>query len=208
MTGTRRSLSPAQRENPLVGRTAGLLAAILSLAGCGGHGAGTADGGAATAATADAPSVQDARPIGACTQHACRSPTPLTVGGVDTGIDNCAGGGVRRRAIVDCPSLIPRPQECPVGDGASSTCTSDTDCTSAPNGYCEVGVDQNEEPGCHCLYGCLRDSDCESGLICVCREVVGVCFPALCSSGDSCLPGCDCVNIDDSTFLCQSPTDP
>jgi hypothetical protein len=205
----------------------GLLASLGVAAGCGGGGGSVAAdggrgsvaadggtsskdagaGGATDARTNDAAYAPDAPIVGACSEPPCQNPIPLIVADADTGIDDCEGGGVRRRAIVECPSLIPRPQECHAGNGTNSTCVSDTDCTSAPNGYCEVNLDQSEHLDCSCLYGCLRDSDCASGSICVCRDVVGSCFPASCSSGDSCSPGCDCVNRNSSMFVCQSPMD-
>ena len=142
-----------------------LLAALGLLGGCGGSvvvkgdgdGHGPGPNGSDAGPSGGPSSGQDAQgnPPAACTLHACLNPSPMVVGALDTGYDTCRGGWLRRRAIVDCPSLLPRPSggACPVADGGTqSGCASDQDCTTLPNGYCTAG--------CYCLYGCLRDSDC------------------------------------------------
>jgi hypothetical protein len=77
-----------------------------------------------------------------------------------------------------------------------------------PYGHCEnqFGVE------CSCLYGCVRDTDCASGSICVCADPVGQCERARCTSDASC-NGCDCIDSTDDpgcpgkSFACQTPTD-
>jgi hypothetical protein len=207
-----------------------LLAALGLLGGCGGGVMATGDGdgrapgpngsdagpsegldsgqGDAGDNERDAPPPgQDAHgnPPGACTLHACLNPSPMVVGALDTGYDTCQGGWLRRRAIMDCPSLLPRPSggACRVADGGGqSGCTSDKDCTSRPNGYCTAE--------CYCNYGCLRDSDCGNAEnICVCGDPVGQCEFAYCTSGGGCLPDCDCVSPPpyQNEFTCQTPAD-
>jgi hypothetical protein len=148
----------------------------------------------------------------ACGSHPCQSPAPLVVGGVDTGYDTCAGGALRRRAVVGCPSLLPRAGGgvCPPGGGVG--CSSDKDCTDKPLGICQSG----DPGGCFCIYGCARDSDCGSGEVCVCGDPVGRCEPASCGTGGAqgagC-GGCDCIDSTDypgcpgKSFACQSPYD-
>jgi hypothetical protein len=180
-----------------------LLAALGLLGGCGGTIAASGDGdGGGPSPTGGG---------GACTLHPCLNPSPFLIAGIDTGYDTCQGTApapgysqptLRRRAIMDCPSLLPRASvgagACPVTDGgANSACARDEGCTSQPNGYCS---------GCYCYYGCLRDSDCGSGSICVCDNPVGRCRVSSCSSGGTCLPGCDCVSPF-SGFSCQTPAD-
>jgi hypothetical protein len=199
-----------------------LLAALGLLGGCGG-GVAAADGdggpnpnggdagqGDALGNGHDAPS--DAPTT--CALHPCLNPSPLLVANVDTGYDTCEGGTLRRRAVVDCPSLLlsragdacSEPDGGPDG-GIYSECASDKDCTSHPNGYCgyEAFLVDAGSPGCYCSYGCLRDADCGSGNVCVCGDPVGYCVSAICSSDASCLPGCDCVAR--GAFVCQSPAD-
>ncbi len=79
----------------------------------------------------------------------------------------------------------------------------------SPNGYCITGV---QFPGCVCNYGCLSDSDCSSGQVCLCQDPVGKCVPANCQSDANCAngycstydysPGCGGV-----AFACTTPRD-
>jgi hypothetical protein len=143
----------------------------------------------------------------------CVDPVPVVVGGQDTGYDTCDGGAVRRRAIVDCPSLVPRPASATTAcaQQTANPCVEDSDCTGGPHGECA----SIEGPGgyCNCAYGCVRDSDCRAGEICVCGDPVGSCAPASCTSGESCAPGAECATYEaepgcpSEAFACQTPTD-
>ncbi|MGH7434479.1 MAG: ferritin-like domain-containing protein, partial [Polyangiaceae bacterium] len=153
-------------------------------------------------------------PPASCSKHPCTSPTPIVVAGVDTGFDTCAGGTIRRRAIVSCPSTLPRAGggSCSAGDsGAFMNCTSDSDCTMSPDGHCELN-NPAPNPGfsaqCLCNYGCRNDSDCTGGSICLCGDPVGTCVPSECATGSGCLPGCDCARPAlFGSFACQTPED-
>jgi len=133
---------------------------------------------------------------------------------------------MRRRAVVDCPSLLPR------GDGGvscrvnfpvpGSRCSSDSDCADAglgPRATCESTFACSPAGGgggyfCGCTAGCVRDSDCPTSTICVCGDPIGHCVRATCASRSSCDPGCDCIDPitdRDRTFFhsfdCQTPPD-
>jgi hypothetical protein len=171
------------------------------------------DDGGITPVPVPLPSPPDPMPPASCSKHPCTSPTPVVVGGVDTGFDTCSDGTTRRRAIVTCPTLLPRSGggSCSAPDsGAFMNCTKDSDCADAPNGHCEVnnpgagfGLEQ-----CLCNFGCRSDSDCGSGEICLCGNPVGKCVLSECSSGSGCLPGCDCASPQTfGSFACQTPED-
>jgi hypothetical protein len=139
----------------------------------------------------------------------CLNPTPILVGGQDTGYDLCAGGVTRRRAIKTCPSLLPRttPNPCDYDGGVQGACRTDQDCTSVPYGLCNPN-----QAGCYCQGGCVADSDCPSGEICECGDPVGACVPADCNAG-TCAPGFDCADFTANpgcpgkTFACTTPQD-
>jgi hypothetical protein len=124
-------------------------------------------------------------------RYPCSSPTPVMIGGSDTGYDLCAGQEAtvfRRRAIVQCPDLSPRATRCQQPGDSGAQCASDTECTAKPHGACMLGVDT----GCHCVYGCSRDSECGAQEICLCADPIGQCYAASCNVG-SCAPGYACV---------------
>jgi len=144
-----------------------------------------------------------------CSSHACVNPTAIIIGDADTGYDTCEGkdsffnggdvGYLRRRAVVACPSLLPRPSggACvPLfGDGGGGTCNSDSDCSGYPNGHCERWSEDGGTPvSCQCLPGCIHDSDCKASEMCLCGSPVGMCVPASCASGASCGSGCECIS--------------
>jgi hypothetical protein len=202
---------------------AALVTALGWLGGCGGIASrsGGADGGASSGGAAGTNPVAGSAIFGqptVCTAHPCVDPKPVIVANVDTGYDTCAGGVLRRRAIVDCPSLLPREStSCQYtcdGGGIPGACTKDTDCTEHPFGFCRKGGGAGAIAAgntiicfanCTCSYGgCVRDSDCGNNEICVCADPVGSCMPSSCSSGKDCKPGCDCV----ATYgQCQTPQD-
>ena len=202
---------------------AALVTALGLLGGCGGIASrsGGADGGASSGGAPGTNPVAGSAIFGqptVCTAHPCVDPKPVIVANVDTGYDTCAGGVLRRRAIVDCPSLLPRASTdcqytCDAG-GIPGACAKDTDCTAHPFGFCRKGGGAGALAegntiicfaNCTCSYGgCVRDSDCGNNEICVCADPVGSCMPSSCSSGKDCQPGCDCV----ATYgQCQTPQD-
>lgn len=141
----------------------------------------------------------------------------VLVGGHDTGYEQCSGGSLRRRAVVTCPSLLPRSAngacalEASVPD-AGGFCRSDQDCKDRPYGHCEDQSGSGGPSECACEYGCERDGDCTAGQICVCADPVGHCESASCTSGAGC-GGCDCIDSADNpgcpgkSFSCQTPAD-
>jgi hypothetical protein len=146
-----------------------------------------------------------------CTLPSCTIAAPVVIGGVDTGYDTCQGGAMRRRAEVDCPSLLPRAFACPVPDGGlGGNCRTDSDCTLAANGFCRYFPQGGAslQPGCQCEYGCVRDSDCPSSTeICVCGDPMGICVSGSCSGTQSCQASCDCIAPAGTSFQCQTPED-
>lgn len=148
-----------------------------------------------------------------CSKHPCTNPVPIVVGGVDTGFDTCSGVTIRRRAVVSCPSLLPRADggTCLTQSGAFMNCTQDSDCTQSANGHCELNTFTNNYgtgEQCLCNYGCRTDSDCVGGAICLCGDPVGKCVASECATGSGCLPGCDCAMPQTyGSFNCQTPED-
>jgi hypothetical protein len=153
----------------------------------------------------------------------CQAPT-TSLGG---GWERCANGMIHRSERGVCPSPLPRPSasEDAGSDAASDagsdgvsdliappndgTCRNDSDCTQAAHGHCET------PPGgfsSYCQYGCVRDSECQTGQACLCGDVVGECVLATCTADSDCGSGL-CVNYTESpgcgstAFACQSPLD-
>lgn len=116
-----------------------------------------------------------------------------------TNLEACVGGFVHRKSTAACP--LPNRDES--GEGSSSVCNSDADCSEQPNGYCEkvptaiVGLTNR------CLYACETDSDCGSGELCSCEEIqrgpdapsiiAGRCVAATCTSDADCDDGLLCI---------------
>lgn len=167
-------------------------------------GGGWSDGGA-TGSTGGIPATG-----GVPTWLPCSNPTPiLGPNGTPTGYVTCDGGSVHRPTQVDCPSLVPRAAACQpyvsYDAGLGGGCTYDSDCTAQANGYCVPGI---QIPGCQCNYGCIRDSDCAQGQICLCGDPVGRCVSSTCITDQDCgqgtclsyeaMPGCSVT-----AFACQ-----
>ena len=68
-------------------------------------------------AQSSAPDGRNSAPV--CTQHPCLNPSPVLARRLRTGYDTCKGGTLRRRAIVECPSFLPRASDqCPPATSA------------------------------------------------------------------------------------------
>ena len=124
----------------------------------------------------------------------CVDPQPVMAKGIDTGVDTCKNGMLRRRAIVTCPSVLPEVgKECNSGGGGgpAGECKTDVDCAKVKGGHCEVSIG----PGvwCYCASSCETDADCGSGHLCLCGPKFGTCVAAKCNSGADCAVG-DCVS--------------
>ena len=56
-------------------------------------------------------------------------------------------------------------------------------------------VPTNRLPACGCVYGCVRDSDCDTGQICECGDPIGIPGPP-CAHGRACPAGSLCASAD------------
>ncbi len=128
-----------------------------------------------------------------------------------SGYEKCANGSVHRPQVIECPNSAPRPEGVQFPT-EFDTCGNDADCTEQAHGYCAGGQD-GISTGSYCVYGCLKDDDCDGGNICLCGDPVGQCVPASCGSNASCAPGMRCQAYDSMprcnliTFSCQTPSD-
>jgi hypothetical protein len=206
--GTR--LEPVDDESGGVG--AGAVAGLSgtsSGAGAGGRGSGGSTG-AVSGTGAAAGTNGAAGTIGMPPTNAfpCLDPEPIDAAG--SGYDRCRSGYIRRSHAANCSSELPRPDPVPDYDPATDSCQYDSDCDERPHGACE-SVLYAPNTNRYCRYGCVVDSECENGSICLCGDPVGVCVPASCSSGADCLPGFECSSYDPGcplvAFACQSPAD-
>ncbi|MEZ4446180.1 MAG: ferritin-like domain-containing protein [Polyangiaceae bacterium] len=151
-------------------------------------------------------------PAAACSSNdpgvPCSDSTPVLIGSADSGYATCGEGYVHRRVATTCPAVAPRNNVCDDGSGAPA-CTTDTDCTARPNGFCDIDFSGL----CTCSYGCTEDAECGDGAICLCGETASYCVAASCRSDQECEgdllcteyvsePGCGGI-----AFACQSPED-
>jgi hypothetical protein len=130
------------------------------------------------------------------TLRGCDNPAPYHVSNgpmtspADTGFDICANSWVARRRVAEaCPPgpTTPNANQC-----SPSYCSSDADCTRQPHGFCAEA--RHLAGYCGCYYGCMQDSDCDSGSICFCGTPVGHCVPATCADDSSCASGSMCAS--------------
>jgi len=201
-----------------------LLAALGLLGACGGITNGTPVAATKGDSGGDGPTADAMAEGSAASCIRCANPSPVLVGGSDTGYDKCAQGHLRRRAVMDCPSLLPREDggvTCVAGSGGADSCSSDLNCGAT--GFCARTFVCEAAPGympCGCSSGCVRDSDCPVGTVCLCGDPIGTCVPATCSSDLGCGAGCDCIESITATsypllssipykasFGCQGPRD-
>lgn len=208
------------RANPRVLSTALFSALGLLPLACGGtfsgaeeneggtsSGGSSSGGGKATAGKASGgSSTSGGKASGGGSNSDCKNPTEAGPGYV-----RCDDGTLHRPRIEECPSSVPRPiAKLIAPPGGEGTCTSDADCADMPHGYCTTGV---QVPGMFCAYGCVKDSECGAGNICVCGDPVGRCVGATCTSDDDCGSSFRCQSYDSSNgcgierFACQTPDD-
>jgi hypothetical protein len=135
---------------------------------------------------------------GGPTGFGCENPVPVIVDGVDTGVDQCEGGQLRRREEVACPMAPPDPNSC---------------CGTCPDGT--ICSDQGEV-ACSCVTACKTDDECVTngpGALCLCGTAGGGCVSAKCSTGADCPPGEECTSWDASQgclyleFVCTTAED-
>lgn len=134
----------------------------------------------------------------------CASPVPVTssVGGAGPtgGYVRCADGSIHRPSVDECWSNIdpadgPALLGPPLPDGSVNyTCRKNSDCTDKPHGHCEASqtFGLGDTPKVSCVYGCVRDSECGPGEICLCGDPVGQCVGARCASDADCSAGTPC----------------
>lgn len=135
----------------------------------------------------------------------CDNPEPVppaVQGGPNGGLVRCSNGAVHRPSAADCSSNIAAWHPVLAGhDGGIGNiqCTTNTDCTEKPNGYCvaATGFAGGGMPGVtlsNCAYGCVRDADCGAGQVCLCGDPVGSCVEATCNTDSDCLDGA-CIEL-------------
>lgn len=156
----------------------------------------------------------DAKPTdtgNAAAPFPCKNPKAIVIGGVDTGVDECDNGSMRRREVVACPAYVPDPNsKCPLSGGTPGTgCQTDNDCVGQGDGPCLPGVGT---PWCFCQSTCKTDADCGTGQVCLCGPKYGTCMAATCNSSHDCPVG-DCVTHDTNpgcggkALACQTDVD-
>lgn len=157
----------------------------------------------------------------------CDNPVPM-----GNGFVSCASGMIHRPRIgrEACLSELPRAEALDAADYAQieqtaqarglslaqilalMPCIDDTDCVDARNGHCELAVGFTDNLT-QCQYGCVRDSECGAGTICLCDSPVGSCASASCERDADCGPdllcsshdpyaGCGLITV--PAFICQT----
>jgi hypothetical protein len=157
----------------------------------GGSSGGTSTGGGSAGGAGGVPS------------EACLYPVPIvssvTKAGPSGGFVQCEGGQVQRPTVSECWSNVgPADAGVTIPNGpdgsVSVACRRNGDCTAAPHGYCSRAVQFGfgGAPSFSCVYGCVNDSECGAGRICLCGEPVGTCVAASCRSNADCPGGAPC----------------
>lgn len=163
--------------------------------GVGTGGAGGAEGVGGAGGAGGAGGSEGVGGAGGNAGAGCVNPVPVLVNGMDTGFDTCAGGEIRRRAELVCPTNFPDMNPC---------------CGSCPAGT--VCSDQGEI-ACSCVPACTSDAECAPNQVCMCGKTAGVCISAKCATGADCAPGQECTSWDTSMgclqleFACTTTTD-
>lgn len=131
----------------------------------------------------------------------CASPLPRVLAFSEEELLAIHAAAIERGIVEQLPGILP--------------CADDLQCTALPNGYCEATP--NDDELTECRYGCVSDSQCESGSVCLCGDPVGTCVPALCDSDAECTGDLRCAAYDPApgctsfsllpVFKCQSYQD-
>jgi hypothetical protein len=137
----------------------------------------------------------------------CISPYPTPDDPTYDGFEFCIGGVVHRAAIRDCPWNID--PTATINSGfPSGECQTPADCNARPHGYCTINGMAGPTV---CAYGCVRDSECDPGSICVCGTTIvggaiGTCVTATCTQDADCPDHLLCAEHDVPVALCGSIT--
>jgi hypothetical protein len=114
--------------------------------------------------------------------------------GSPSGFSQCPDGTIHRVEAVSCNPAVDAPL-C-AGTEDVQSCTTNADCTDAPNGVCVSSAGGfDPQTYCGCVYPCTADSDCGASEVCVCDGVVddgtgwAHCVSAGCTTNDDCASG-------------------
>src|SRR5688572_8373791 len=146
-------------------------------------------------------------------QLICEGSYLETEDGKETGFAICSNGMRHRPKATACPNQLPRlggntaylrtispfVYELPP-EKQRAFCLSDDDCTELPYGHCEPWLPPGTGTGC--TYGCLSDSDCGAGELCLCGSPVGHCAQASCRTDADCKAGFVCGEYMPAGGLC------
>ncbi|MCA9593580.1 MAG: hypothetical protein KC776_09730 [Myxococcales bacterium] len=168
-------------------------------AGTGGNDAGVTGGSGGTGGIGGGTAGQGGAG-GTTTGFPCKDPKPVLVDGKETGLVTCGTSTIARQEAKTCPTTLPRADTCTADQ---TDCTQDSDCSAQANGYCKFTPGGGGAPStCGCAYGCTEDSDCGTGMRCLCGDPVGTCVAADCGSSADCGNGYECVT---SIAYCATP---
>lgn len=146
---------------------------------------------------------------GGITDPSCPTTAPYLVNGATTGYAYC-GTLLHRVEQQDCPAPPAASGPCNAYIDAGSTpdggpsleCQTNADCVAAPGGYCNNS--------CSCQYGCIRDTDCGAGQVCLCELPISRCVNADCTTDQDCGSGRCSLYAECSmrSFACVDPMYP
>jgi hypothetical protein len=118
----------------------------------------------------------------------CSHSIALQIDGKLTGYEKCSNGLIHRKVANNCPSVLPRERKVSADSG---DCSYDKECNEKPLGQCEKPFFGRNVAVC--VYGCSTDADCETGEICECGNVAGICIRADCRTDRDCPNGKLCA---------------
>jgi hypothetical protein len=126
-----------------------------------------------------------------------------------TGFVRSSDGLIVRRESRACPGKLPRTDKtCRPRYRRAGACTKDAQCTARVYGFCEHLYDGSST--CECHYGCMQDSDCATGQVCLCAEPAGTCVdntcpPERCRDGKQCATYFDGCRYQAFSCLAEAP---